>query len=194
MSFKHAIKVLHLDASARGLSLSTSRKLSNHLVMGLKTKFGADVVTRDLARGDLPIVNEPMAQGFFAKEKTPEMLKALELSDSLVKELQACDLIVLGTPMYNFGTPASLKIYADLVARAGMTFKYTESGPVGLLNKRAIVTVSSGGTAIGSQVDFLTPWLKFYLNFIGVSDVTLVDGTKGQLEAGKKHIDELLQK
>ena len=89
---------------------------------------------------------------------------------------------MLGVPIYNFGVPATFKAWADLVARAGTTFKYTDNGPVGLLSgKKAYLAVASGGTPVGSEIDFMTPWLKFFLGFIGIQDVTVVaaDGIMG---------------
>ena len=105
------------------------------------------------------------------------------LADTLIKELQDADTIIIGSPVYNFGPPASLKAWADLVARAGTTFRYGENGPEGLLNgKKAYIIAVSGGTAIGGDVDFMSGWLKFFLGFIGISDVEIIaaDGIYGQ--------------
>ena len=97
------------------------------------------------------------------------------ISDTLIAELQAADTIVISSPIYNFGVPASVKAWADLVARAGTTFKYTPDGPVGLLSgKKAVIAIASGGTKVGSQIDFMSNWLALFLGFIGVSDVTIV--------------------
>ena len=90
-------------------------------------------------------------------------------------ELQAADTIVIGTPIYNFTSPASLKAWMDLVARPRVTFHYTENGPEGLLSgKKAIIAVASGGVPIGSDMDFLTPHLRHFLGFIGITDVEFV--------------------
>ena len=88
---------------------------------------------------------------------------------------QEFDLIVIGLPIYNFSMPSAFKAWCDLAARVGVTFQYTDQGPVGLLEgKKAIVVISSGGTAVGSSIDFLSPWLRHYLGFIGIHDVDIV--------------------
>ena len=106
-----------------------------------------------------------------------------------MKELQDHDTYVIGVPVYNFSMPAAFKAWADLVARAGLTFKYTENGPVGLLaNKKAYVVIASGGTLLGSEIDYLSPWLKFYLSFLGVVDVEVIAAT-----GTKRNIDEVVK-
>ena len=100
----------------------------------------------------------------------------------MIAELQAADTIVFSVPVYNFGVPAIVKAWADLVARAGTTFHYTANGPEGLLTgKKAYIAAASGGTPIGSDFDFMSSWLKFFLGFLGISDVELVaaDGIMG---------------
>jgi FMN-dependent NADH-azoreductase len=98
----------------------------------------------------------------------------LALSDTLIEELEAADTIVIGMPIYNFGMPAALKAWIDLMARPKVTFAYTESGPVGLLNdKRAIVAVASGGVPVDSPADFATPHLRQVLRFVGIDDITV---------------------
>ncbi|MFT5427258.1 MAG: FMN-dependent NADH-azoreductase [Gammaproteobacteria bacterium] len=85
------------------------------------------------------------------------------------------DTLVIGIPIYNFSMPAGFKAWSDLGARVGETFKYTENGPVGLLEgKKAYIAVASGGTKVGSEIDFLTPWLRHYLGFIGIHEVKIV--------------------
>ena len=93
----------------------------------------------------------------------------------MIEELKSADTIVIGVPIYNFGIPARLKAWIDLVARAGVTFRYTEAGPQGLLeNKRAIIATASGGVPVGSPADFATTYLKQVLAFIGITDVTII--------------------
>ena len=111
----------------------------------------------------------------FPTERSAEDAERLKLSDELVAEAAAADVIVIGTPIYNFAAPAALKAWMDLVARPRETFRYTENGPEGLLTgKKAIITVASGGVPVGSDYDFLTPHLRFFLGFIGVTDVEFV--------------------
>ncbi|MEM7666189.1 MAG: NAD(P)H-dependent oxidoreductase [Pseudomonadota bacterium] len=175
--------ILYITASIRDEE-SVSRKLGRTLIEGLATKNGATVTNRDLARNDIPFVSWDRFQaGLTAKdERTAEQIELAAYADTLIGELQAADTIVIATPVYNFGVPATVKAWADLVARAGTTFKYTENGPVGLLEgKKAYIVGASGGTAIGSEIDFMSSWLKFFLGFIGISDVEIVaaDGIMG---------------
>lgn len=181
--------ILHIDASGRGKP-SVSRQLSNEIVQ----KISSDQTTvtyRDVSQG-LPFVDELMIGAYFTQkaERSDEQHQAIGLSDTIVEELMAADTVVIGLPIYNFSMPAGFKTWADLAARVGETFKYTETGPVGLLEgKKAYVAVASGGTKVGSEIDFLTPWLRHFLGFIGISDVEIV-----QAEAinrnGEKAVEE----
>ena len=119
------------------------------------------------------------------EERTPEQQEGdvIKLADALIDELQKANHIIIGAPVYNFGPPASLKAWADLVARAGTTFRYTENGAEGLLDgKKAYIMAVSGGVPIGSDMDFMSPWLKFFLGFLGITDVEMItaDGIMGQ--------------
>ncbi len=97
------------------------------------------------------------------------------MSDSLVAELKDADVLVIGVPIYNFNVPASLKAWIDMIARARLTFRYTENGPEGLLQgKKAYLVVATGGVPVGSPVDFATPYLKHALGFIGITDVEII--------------------
>lgn len=175
--------ILHITASIRGAD-SISNRLGNALVEGLVAKTGASVTRRDLAANDLPYVSaERFAANLApAAERTPAQAELAAIADTLIAELQDADTIVISSPVYNFGPPASLKAWADLVARAGTTFKYTETGPVGLLTgKKVYLTIASGGTPVGSDIDFMVRWLTFFLGFIGLTDVEIVaaDGIMG---------------
>lgn len=176
--------ILHITASIRSEADSISRGLGQRLVDGLAAKTGASVTTRDLAANDLPYVS---AERFGANltpaaDRTPEQAQLAAIADELIAELQAADTIVIASPIYNFGPPASLKAWADLVARAGTTFRYTATGPEGLLTgKKAYLAIASGGTPVGSDIDFMSRWLTFFLGFIGITDVEIVaaDGIIG---------------
>lgn len=176
--------ILHLKASIRG-DESVSNALGDRIVAGLREKGDTTVTIRDIVAQDLPFVSaERFAANLApADERTSEQAKLAVIADTLIDELEAADTIVISSPVYNFGVPASLKAWADLVARAGRTFKYTENGPVGLLEgKKAYLAIASGGTKIGSEIDFMSPWLTFFLGFLGVRDVEVVaaDGIMGQ--------------
>lgn len=108
-------------------------------------------------------------------DRAAEQAASLELSDTLIAELEAADAIVIGMPIYNFAPPAAVKAWADQVAVPGRTFSYSADGPKGLLEgKKAYVVVTSGGTQVDSPIDFATPWLRFFLGFIGITDVTVI--------------------
>lgn len=192
--------ILYISASIRG-DESISRSLGNTLIEGLAAKSGATVTERDLSANDIPFIDaERFAANLApAADRTPEQAEIAEISDTLIAELQAADTIVIATPVYNFGVPAVVKAWADLVARAGTTFKYTENGPVGLLEgKKAYIAAASGGTPVGSDMDFMSNWLTFFLGFLGISDVELiaadgimsVDG-EAKIEAAKVMAAEL---
>ena len=164
--------VLRIDASATP-ETSTSRKLADAAI----TRLNPDrVITRDLTRA-LPLIDAAWisANGTPADQRTGDQKMTLALSDTLVAELQEADVVVISTPIYNFGVPAALKAWIDLIARAGITFTYSEAGPKGLLSgKRAILTVSSGGTEVEGPIDFATGFLKHIMGFIGIDDVQVV--------------------
>ncbi len=164
--------LLHIDSSARGTG-STSRQLSDRIVTQLAP---AQVIRRDLA-DPLPQITEPWIGANFtpAADRDAAQRDLLALSDTLVDELRAADTIVIGTPIYNFTIPASLKAWIDLVCRVGLTFEYTPEGPRGLLaGKQVILAVASGGTQVGSEIDFATGYLRHILGFIGLDEVQII--------------------
>lgn len=169
--------ILRIDASMRRQG-SVTRALADRLVAGLSAAApAASVVRRDLAEAPVPFVDELWvnAKATPAAEFTEAHRQSMALSDTLIEELRAADLLVLASPIYNFGPPAALKAWIDQVARAGETFRYTPDGPVGLLTgKRAILLTASGGTTVDSPIDFSTPYLRHALKFIGIEDVTVI--------------------
>jgi FMN-dependent NADH-azoreductase len=164
--------ILRIDASARRQN-SISRDLTDQIVEKLSPET---VTTRDLAEG-IALLDEAWIGANFtpAVDRTAEQAQTLAPSDALVAELKAADTLVIGLPIYNFGVPAALKAWIDQVARVGVTFRYTEAGPEGLLTgKRAIIALASGGTEAGSAIDFATGYIRHLLGFIGITDVTFV--------------------
>ncbi|MBA4042965.1 MAG: FMN-dependent NADH-azoreductase, partial [Erythrobacter sp.] len=164
--------ILYITASIRSDSDSVSRGLGQRLVDGLAARDGASVTVRDLAANDLPFITSAIfgANLTAPADRTPEQADLAAIADTLIAELQAADTIVIATPIYNFGPPSTLKAWADLVARAGTTFRYTATGPEGLLTgKKAYLAVASGGTPVGSDADFMSRWLTFFLGFLGIT-------------------------
>lgn len=170
------IRVLEVSASARSAQ-SASRELSRNLINALDDRYGnVQTVRRDLSDG-ISFVDEAWIEANFtpAESRSDRHQEALAFSDSLVAELKSADVLVIGVPLYNFSIPATLKAWIDMVSRARLTFRYTESGPKGLLEgKKAYVVVATGGVPVGSPVDFATPYLKHALGFIGITDVEII--------------------
>jgi FMN-dependent NADH-azoreductase len=170
------MKVLRIDASGRQHGSST-RRLLDELTGALRARHGAlEIRRRDLAE-PLPHVDDTWIDANFTavEDRTEAQRRVLALSDSLVAELQEADTVIIGLPIYNFGVPASLKAWVDLVARARLTFRYTEDGPIGLLNgKKLYLVVASGGVAVDSDADFATPYMRQALAFVGIDDVEVI--------------------
>jgi FMN-dependent NADH-azoreductase len=176
--------ILRIDASMRREG-SVSRELADRYIA---TRPGAKVITRDLARTPLPQIDAAWIGANFTDraDRTAAQRDTLALSDTLIGELRAADTIVIGLPVYNFGVPAALKAWIDLVARARETFRYTESGPEGLLRgKRAVILMASSGVTSDSVVDFATPYLRHVLGFLGIADVEVIAADALMADAGK---------
>ena len=168
-------KVLVLKSSILA-GYSQSSQLADYYAEKATAK-GDTVTVRDLAADPIPVLDGELV-GALRPSDTPlnsRQQEALALSDLLIEELQAHDVIVIAAPMYNFNISTQLKTYFDLVARAGVTFRYTENGPEGLIKgKRVLVISSRGGVHKDTPADLLTPYLKLFLGFLGMSDVNFV--------------------
>ena len=177
--------VLRIDASARHDG-SVSRDLTDKVIAKLAP---AKTTTRDLST-PLPLIDSTWIGANFtpADDRSEDQKSTLALSDTLIDEVQAADTLVIGLPIYNFGVPSGFKAWVDLVARAGVTFRYTENGPEGLLKgKRAILVVASGGTEVGSDYDFATTYARHVLGFIGITDVSVVAADRLMVDAEASH-------
>ena len=172
------LNILKIDSSGRKEG-SISRGLTKSIAERFAVETSANIVERDVSQGLNAVSESWIAANFTpADQRTDDQKALLKTSDSLVAELRAADVLVIGLPIYNFGVPAALKEWVDLICRAGETFKYSETGPEGLLTgKRAIVAVASGGVPLGAPVDHATPYLKQVLSFIGITDVSFVSAT-----------------
>jgi len=170
-------RVLVIQSSARRQD-SASNQLIERFVANWSQHHPQDQVQiRDVAAEPLPHLDMDLLAGWMtpAEGQSETQRAAAQRSDLLTEELLAADLLVIGAPMYNFGIPSALKAWFDHVLRAGVTFKYTETGPVGLLkNKRAVVISSRGGIYAGGELDRQEPYLRQVLGFIGINDVEFV--------------------
>lgn len=170
------LKVLEIAASGRNEG-SVSRMLSADVVAALEERHGSIELTRRELKDGVPLVDDAWINANFtpAEERSAAQRATLAESDALVAELKVADVVVIGAPIYNFGIPAALKAWVDMVARARLTFRYTENGPQGLLDgKKAYVVIASGGVPVDSPVDFATPYLRHALSFIGITDVDVI--------------------
>jgi len=180
------MRFYQIDSSARKDG-STSRALAKKLLDKIK-KPEDEVIYRDLD-DEMVFVSGLTESGMKIEEKdrNEHHKKMFELSDKLVGELKESDIIIISAPIYNYGPPATLKAWADLAARVGETFRFKPDGRrEGLLsNKRAFLVITSGGTKLNSNEDFLTPWLKFILNFFGIEKVDVVSADQMALDYEK---------
>ena len=180
------MKIYQIDSSARKDG-STSRALAKKLLDKIK-KPDDEVIYRDL-NDEMVFVSNLTESGMKIdpKDQTETHKKMFKLSDTLVKELKESDIIIISDPIYNYGHPATLKAWSDLAARVGETFRFKPNGRrEGLLkNKKAYLVITSGGTKLNSNEDFLTPWLKFILNFFGIEKVEVVSADQMSLDYEK---------
>ena len=180
------MKIYQIDSSARKEG-STSRALAKKLLEKIK-KPNDEVIYRDL-NDEMVFVTGLTESGMNIdqKDQNENHKKMFKLSDQLVKELKESDVIIISAPIYNYGPPATLKAWSDLAARVGETFKFKPNGRrEGLLkNKKAYLVITSGGTKLNSSEDFLTPWLKFILNFFGIEKIDIICADQMALDYDK---------
>ena len=180
------MKIYQIDSSARKEG-STSRALAKKLLDKIK-KPEDEVIYRDL-NDEMVFVTGLTESGMNIDEKdqNENHKKMFDLSNQLVKELKESDIIIISAPIYNYGPPATLKAWSDLAARVGETFKFKPNGRrEGLLkNKKAYLVITSGGTKLNSKEDFLTPWLKFILNFFGIDKIEVISADQMALDYEK---------
>jgi FMN-dependent NADH-azoreductase len=156
-----------------------SSQLANQFVAAFRRRHpDATIIVRDVAATDqVPHLNAERFGAFITKteERSAAQHAVVAYSDTLIGELQQADVIVLGLPMYNFGVPSQLKAYFDHIARLGVTFKYTDKGPAGLLTgKKVYVFAARGGVYAGTPIDTQTSYVRDFLRFIGMDDVEFV--------------------
>jgi FMN-dependent NADH-azoreductase len=171
--------VLFVTASLMGQN-SKSREIGAEVVAAARG-FGGAVVERALSPDSIPHLDMDVLGGLGkpAEIRTPQQANRVALADTLIAEVEAADTIVIATPMYNFSIPSTLKAWFDHIARAGRTFRYTAQGPEGLLKgKKVVVVASRGGFYTGDSpargMDFQEPYLRMFLGFLGITDVTFI--------------------
>ena len=200
--------ILLILGSPRGRA-SYSHQIGRRIVDDLKSRYpSAKVVVRNLAKEPLPDVGEAFVTGrVLAQDKrSAAEAEALALSDVLVAELMAADVLVLATPMHNFGISAAVKAWIDQIVRPGVTFSYSDKGPTGLVNdKKAVLVLARGGIyAEGSmkQYDFQEPYLRTVLGFIGITDIDVVriegvalgdDAVRNAVTSAKAQADDVVR-
>jgi len=189
------MNILQITSSLRG-EQSESNRVANSIVAKLvAANPNASVVTRDLARQPHPQLDEAALGALFtpAESRTAEQSARVALDDALIAQVQAADMVVIGAPMYNFGIPVQLKSWFDAIARAGVTFRYTENGPEGLLKGKKVFVATARGGIYPADADPQVPFVRMLLNFLGMTDQTFVysaaqsmgpeAAAKGQAEA-----------
>ncbi len=169
------LKTSILDSSTQQ---GVSSELSDELLAQLRSEYSEVQLTqRSFSKDPVPNLDQAWLQALMtpAEQRSGEQKEKVAYSDSLIQELEQADILLVGVPMYNFAIPAMLKSWTDHVARAGVTFKYTETGPVGLLkNKKVYAVLSSGGQHEEGVSDFIRPYLRTFFGFLGLSDVEFI--------------------
>ncbi|WP_129776440.1 FMN-dependent NADH-azoreductase [Peristeroidobacter soli] len=168
--------LLQINASLAGANGQSSRLAQRFVADWQANHPNGRVITRDLASEPVPHLTAERFQAFLSQPdaRTDEQRAVSEYSDALIEEIKNADTIVFAVPMYNFSVPSTLRAYFDHIARAGVTFRYTATGPEGLLKgKKAYVFITRGGF-YADAADTQTPYLKQFLGFIGITDVSFI--------------------
>jgi FMN-dependent NADH-azoreductase len=169
--------LLQINASLAGATGQSSLLANRFVTDWIASHPGGHVIKRDLSADPVPHLTAERFQAFLSQPeaRTPEQKAVSEYSDALIEELRNADTIVFAVPMYNFSVPSTLRAYFDHIARAGVTFRYTQNGPEGLLQgKKAYIFITRGGIYSNGGVDTQTPYLKQFLSLIGITDVQFV--------------------
>jgi FMN-dependent NADH-azoreductase len=173
------MQILQIISSARGADSYSTRLSQGIIDKLLAAEPGSQVVVRNVATQPFPHLEEAHLQAFFApaESRSPEQQEAVRHSDEAIAQVMAADAIVIGVPLYNFSIPSSLKAWIDHLTRAGITFRYTPTGPEGLIKgKKVYLAVASGGIYSAGPMqsyDFAAPYLRSVLGFLGMTDVTV---------------------
>jgi FMN-dependent NADH-azoreductase len=173
----NSARLLQINSSVFGEGGQSSQLANRFVAEWQKHHPSTHVLVRDVSGDEIPHLNGTRVQAFFtpAEQRSAEQQAIIDYSDALIHELQQADVIVLGLPLYNFGVPSQLKAYFDHIARAGVTFRYTENGPEGLVKgKKVYVFAARGGLYEGTKLDTQTDFVRNFLAFIGITDVEFI--------------------
>lgn len=198
------MKILQINSSARTTGSNSSR-LADSISARLQAKHADSTLEiRDLASQPHPVLDADALGALFtpAEQRSAEQTARVALDDALIAQVQAADVVVLGVPMYNFGVSVQLKSWLDAIARAGVTFRYTENGPEGLLKgKKVYVALTRGGMYRDTAKDSQVPYLQTILGFLGMHDVEFIyaeglamgaDGAEKAFSAAQAQIEALI--
>jgi len=169
--------LLQINASIFSTGGQSSQLADQFITAWLIKQPDTQVRVRDLAQAALPHLDAQRVSSFFAQPetRTAEQQTFVAESDVLIDEIKQADIILLGLPMYNFGIPSTLKAYFDQIARAGVTFRYTENGPEGLITgKKVYIFATRGGLYAGTPMDTQTDYIRQFLGFLGIIDIEFI--------------------
>lgn len=170
------MNILQINSSVRGGASESTRVASAIVARLTADSANASVTVRDLVTAPHPTLDEAALGALFtpAEQRTPEQAARVALDDALIAQVQAADVIVIGAPMYNFGMSVQLKTWFDAIARAGVTFRYTASGPEGLLTGKKVFVATARGGVYPADADPQVPHIRMLLNFVGLTESTFV--------------------
>ena len=171
------MNILQINSSARSRGSESTRVAERIVERLLASRPGARLVRRDLATDPQPVLDEAALQALFTPpaERTPEQAARVAIDDRAIAAVAAADVLVLAVPMYNFTITTQLKAWIDAIARAGVTFRYTEQGPEGLLTGKTVyVALARGGRHRDTAADTQVPYLRTVLGFLGMTDIRFV--------------------
>lgn len=184
-------KLLQINASLFSANGQSSRLANQFVAAWRERNPDAELVVRDLAHEPIPHLDAERFQAFLTQPdaRTAEQTAVVEFSDALIREIGEAEVVVIGLPMYNFGIPSTLKAYFDHIARSGITFRYTENGPVGLLEgKKVYVLAARGGYYAGTPQDNQTGYMRDFLGFLGMRDVEFVYAEGLNIDESSKQV------